>query len=261
MNHLEEWSTQDNKDFNQMKLYYSEILTQFKRYIGHSLNYLGGIYLYAPVKGENKDAYTFVPKSEQKEALKFMFRELRDMPNWLANKNIIKKFQPENSMIADYQGSKIRGLFSSKIFSHLGWAEKEEGNKAYTQLQYMNDVYNHVWVNTKRRRNLNYYERNIQYNYVKALLSEAGHITAKKKSRRFRNENEDLFTFDMVQFNENTLVSADKESDVKINMRPILFHMLKKTKTLLKQVMNTGNEATKLHYQNLYHQIEKSLSK
>jgi len=262
MKHLEEWSTNDSNDFKQMNLYYKEITTQFKRYMGHCLNYIGGIYLYVPVKGEKKDAYTFVTKTEQRAALKFVFKHLREMPKWLAPISVVRKSQPSNSFIADYQGAKIRGLFSSKVFSHLAWAEKEGVKGYYSQLAYMNDVYNNVWINTKKRRNLNYYERNIQYNYVKALLTQTGRIVpSKKKGRRLRDENEELFAYDMIQFNEESLVSPDKESDVKISVRPVLYYQLEKTRSLLKQVVNTGNVETRMHYKNLLYQIEKSLKK
>ncbi|MCT4615872.1 MAG: zinc-dependent metalloprotease [Marinifilaceae bacterium] len=270
MKNLEDWSTKDNKDFKQMGLYYKEIAVQFKRYIGHCFNYLGGIYLYEPVKGENKDAFTFVPKAEQKEALNFIFKHLRQMPTWMLDKNIVNKFKAENSFIADYQGAKIRSMFSSKIFSHLAWAEKQGKGNEYTQLQFMNDVFNHVWVNTKNRRNLNYYERNIQYNYVKGLLQGTGRIVATKKSRRLHEADMDVYKSERMQCNcpahkhmkeHNHLVSPNKESDVKINMRPILYKQLIKTRDLLKQVVKTGNEATRLHYENLLYQVEKSLKK
>lgn len=269
MKHLPEWTTHENKDFSEMNELYKELFKQYNRYISHAKMYLGGIYLYSPVKGENKKAYQFVSKKKQKEALKFVFDQLKDQSTWMDDPNVVEYLSPANPIIADYQGAIVRGLISSTIYAHLAIFERRKPAEAYSALEYMDDVYRYVWAKTRKGAKLNYYERNIQYNYVKGLLKDCGYITSDKKRRSLSVTDllgpEESMPCNFIgcschhDHDMNNLVGAGKESDIKVNMQSVIFGQIKKTQALLKRMMATGDRATQYHYQNLYHQINKAL--
>ncbi len=275
MKNLKEWTTYPNKGYQYMGEVYSEVLTQFDRYMDHSKLYIGGIYLYEPVKGESRKAYTFVNRKKQKEALTFVFNEISTMQQWIESPDVVEFLAPENSQIADYQGSSIQSLLSTGIFARLTLFEKRQPAEAYTPMDYLNDLSSLVWAKTKGGQSLSYTDRNIQYSYIKGLLKMGDYIKAEaKKSKSFTDHNHGLTCgcsvhnelpcayIEYAKIDPEAIVSADKESDVKINLRHVFYGELLSAQSILKAAIGTStNKADKYHYQNLYNQIKLSLEK
>ena len=271
MKNLHKWVVVKDRSYKNLEQMYGEVFKQFYRYMGHVKTYLGGVYLYSPVGGEGKKAYKFISKAKQKKALAFLFKQLRDLPTWYNNQEVLDYFEPENSKLADYIGSTIRGFYNTGILARLGMFEKRDPKHAYTQMEYFDDLYKHVFSHTLKNKKLNYYEIQIQYNYVKTLLKGCGFIKA-SKSRRRRLAAED---FKMQQYlpcyvtnmckcghdhaHDHNLVNPNQEADVKVARQSIMFAQLKRIKSLMKQKLNVKDRATKYHYQNIIHQIEKSM--
>ncbi len=259
--HLKEWTTTPNKDYSRMEELYGEIFRQFNRYIGHAYKYLGGYYLYQPVSGENRKAGTLVCKEEQRYALDFIFDNLRDMPNWLLNNDILDCFKPDDLKFGEYTKIITTKLLSTNITVHLTWDEKINPNNEYSVLEYMDDVYDRVFKIAKKGENLNYYERTIQYAYIKQLLSDAGYYksgSSNKKAFSFVEENV-IYPWEKMNIDIESLIQPGKEADVKANMNPIYLHELTKAMKLIKKRMNKGDMETQIHYKNLYNQLEKYL--
>lgn len=273
MKNLKAWTTQPNRNYKYMGEVYSEVLTQYDRYIDHSRLYIGGIYLYEPVKGESRKAYTFVNKKKQKEALNFVYNEISTMQQWIENPDVVEYLAPENSQIADYQGASIQSLLSSGIFARLNLFEKQQPAQAYTVMEYIGDLSNLVWAKTKKGETLTYADRNIQYNFIKGLLKLGDYIKSEKKaSKSFADHDHSLGCgcsahnelpcayIDYANLDPESIVSADKESDIKINLRHIFYGELVNAQEILKAAMgSTTDKANKYHYQNLYNQIKLSL--
>lgn len=266
---LNQWTTSENKDYKHMETLYKETFRQYSRYIGHVKTYIGGAYLYEPVKGQLENTYEFVSKEKQKEAVNFIFEEMNNLPFWFDEKSIQEYVKLQSSVVADYQASVVRSLVSSNILAHLSMFEKREPLKAYTCMEYFDDLHDKVWEKTMANQMLNYYDRNIQYNYLKALLLSGKYIKASKSTKRGVEFLQDNVNNTMpclhVACNEEKhiheyLVGADKEADVKVNVQPIMYGQIKKIQALLEsKVKKTKDRATLYHYQNLLHQINISL--
>ena len=263
MKNLYNWCTEDGKDFTEMENLYKENIKQYMRYLTHAKTNLGGIYLYKAVKGETRDPYTFVSKETQKETLKFIFDELKDQPTWINDPAVLKYFNSESSFLPDYQGLLVRGLLSNRIWTRLNMFERHDAKNAYTYVEYMKDVYSYVWEKTMNKETLDYYEINIQYNYVKALLKSGDYIKDTKSKRRRFADDENLMGGQMPCFSQGcqhdhneSLIQPSKEASVHSCMQPVIFNYIKKLEKLLEESLNSGDEATKMHYQNILHQIK-----
>mgnify|MGYP006891844209 CR=1 FL=1 len=86
--------------------------------------------------------------------------------------------------MAEYMGLVVGSLTSSGILSNLSVWEKQDGKDAYTPVEYMDDVYNLVMEPTLKRRDLNHYERVMQYNYILSLMMAEGKGITGEKGRR-----------------------------------------------------------------------------
>ncbi|MCT4615391.1 MAG: zinc-dependent metalloprotease [Marinifilaceae bacterium] len=259
MKHLKEWTCTKDKDYSRMAELRMEIFKQFNRYMGHARAYLGGYYLYSPVHGENKEASRLVSKEEQRYALDFIFNNLRDM-QWLQDREVMDCLPIDDSKLGEYTKIITRSLLSTGITVHITWDEKQNPNNDYTVLQYMTDVYDRVFESLKKGKELDYYDRTMQYAYVKELMSAGSYKAASKKSRRSVFEDEEvktIYPYEKMGFDEKSLVRMGKEADVKANLNPIYLHLLKKAKALFKKNLKKGSLESQIHCQNLYDQIDR----
>ena len=155
---------------------------QMQRYLLHAMVSIGGIYFDEPRRDSEKPVIRFVPKAEQKEALKFVMETMMELPEWVLDKNVIEYTGPIYSP-STLQSIIISRLFFTYITSSLVLYEELYPKQAYTFTEYMDDIYDFVWKKTKSGARLDMYDRNLQITYVEKLLKEGGLL--KQKSSPF----------------------------------------------------------------------------
>ena len=257
--HLLEWTYDEGVTFEKPEELYREIFSQYRRYIVHILVYLGGVYLDAPVMGDQKKAYKFVSKEKQQEALAFVLEQLRAFPDWYCQLEIERNFSFGNTKVAEYMGLVVGSLTSSGILSNLSVWEKQDGKDAYTPVEYMDDVYNLVMEPTLKRRDLNHYERVMQYNYILSLMMAEGKGITGEKGRRslIEGDHADICSCSTIHLHERMAMSPADGSDTRIVANAVYHYELEKVYKLLKRVMNSGDRDTRAHYRNLYFEVSK----
>ena len=257
--HLLEWTYDEGETFAKPEELYREIFSQYRRYIEHILVYLGGVYLDAPVMGDQKKAYKFVSEEKQREALAFILEQLRAFPDWYCQLEIERNFSFGNTKVAEYMGLVVGSLTSSGILSNLSVWEKQDGKDAYTPVEYMDDVYNLVMEPTLKRRDLNHYERVMQYNYILSLMMAEGKGITGEKGRRslIEGDHADICSCSTIHLHERMAMSPADGSDTRIVANAVYHYELEKVYKLLKRVMNSGDRDTRAHYRNLYFEVSK----
>lgn len=248
---LVDWTTEPDRNYDRMAELYKEVFTQFKRYIGHVQAYIGGFYLYEPVRGEQRKAYVFVGRDKQREALSFIWRQLTELPEWYAVAGLEEYLSPGENGICDYIGGQISALLSSKKLQALMLFERQQPQQAYTRLAFMNDLHDLVW---EKKQPLTAYDRAAQYSFVKMLLAEGGYVAEAKSGGELK------FPFLSVPCcteERAGLVNTGKESVEKQEMHAIYHYELSRLKKLLKKRSGARDEMTRLHYRNLYDQIKR----
>ena len=257
--HLLEWTYDEGETFEKPEELYREIFSQYRRYIEHVLVYLGGVYLDAPVMGDQKKAYKFVSKEKQQEALAFILEQLRAFPDWYCQPEIERNFSFGNTKVAEYMGLVVGSLTSSGILSNLSVWEKQDGKDAYTPVEYMDDVYNLVMEPTLKRQDLNHYERVMQYNYILSLMMAEGKGITGEKGRRslVEGDHADICSCSTSHLHERMAMSPVDGSDTRIVANAVYHYELEKVYKLLKRVMNSGDRDTRAHYRNLYFEVSK----
>lgn len=264
MKNLIKWTKEEGKDYSYSRMMYSEVLKQYNRYIGHCFVNLGGVYRYEPVCGENKTAYKYVSRKRQKETVKFFFDQFKDQPTWFAPKNIVKYFESNNEMTADYQGMILRSMLSKT--SRIAWASKTS-NDPYTAEEYLDDIYKGVWIKTIKGKKLNRYERNLQFQYVRSLGTKLEIMKkAPVKKRRLDNffgEEQSLCSCGLNHnhYNENKgIISNPKMSELFLTLVPYFHSELLQVRELLKiNIKKAKCKEDKKHYEYLYFELNKAL--
>lgn len=246
---LIDWTTEENRNFDRMGELYTEVFTQFKRYLGHVQAYVGGFYIYEPVKGENKKAYVFVSREKQQEALRFIWHQMMDFPGWYALPELETCVSPKDNGICNYIADQISGMLSARKLQSLMLFERQNPGEAYSRLDLMDDLHKLVW---EKKKDLTAYDRAAQYGFVKVVLTQGGYLTADKGGGSFKlpfvTEAENI---------SHDLVGADKEGIEKMDMNAIYQYELDRLEKLLKSRSRSGDAMTRLHYRNLYEQVRK----
>lgn len=162
------WTVEPNKDYMQSAKMYSQIVSQFNRYMGHVTKNIAGIYNTPKKSDQPGSVVEFVPASIQKEALVFLNEQLFNTPTWLIDKNLISKAQVDPvSTIGNIQRNVISRLLSRYTFDKMIQNETLNGNNAFTVVQMLDMLKSNVWAGTPKDT----YRRNLQKFYVDALIS------------------------------------------------------------------------------------------
>ena len=265
MEHLIEWSAEVNRPYTQTKELYKELITQYRRYMGHCMAYIGGLYLKNPVAGDGQKGFVPVAREKQKEVVNFFFNEFKEQPKWLAKKEILMLWDSGNDVIASLQAALLRNLLNGNTLGKVG-VNAKYADHAYTQKEYLNDLYKGVWHKTEQSKALDSYERNLQYVYVQCLLKEMDLTDG--ASKKSKNLSFDIFEEEMLPcmryeccYHISREMSGDtKESDLKINAKSLYFMQLVRIKDLLKVKKNSVTSTEdRAHYDYLYYELNKIL--
>lgn len=262
MSNLKKWSIENKYEVNDLIARYSAIMSQFNNYFGHVLTNFSGVYIYMPDIDDNQNAIVAVPKAKRKEALQFLLKETKELPNWADRPDIAAKVP--GLMRVDF--SDMQASYISKIVSRVSVAMEYNAKLAndYTGSEMMNDIYAFVWKETLSGQSLDKNTRSIQYTYVKEMMRNLGLITVPASSG-FSFPSRSLCSHPDCQHNEEddveiSSIPAATEKLVSIEFKNICFAQLLKIKTLLSAKQNSGDEATKAHYKYLVHEINKALA-
>ena len=106
---LIEWTTEDGENYDELQYLYGQVLSQFRRYLGHVSTNVGGVYQYYKTSDQEGAVYTHVEKSHQKNCIKFLNKNLFETPTWMIDKNILDKIQFAGAV------DQVRGLQSSYL--------------------------------------------------------------------------------------------------------------------------------------------------
>ncbi len=89
---LEEWTTPEGQNYNDLEELYGEMLSVYRRYIYHVVSNVGGVHETLLHKGQVGLPYQVVEKTKQKEALAFLNEYVWTPQYWLVDENLLSKF-------------------------------------------------------------------------------------------------------------------------------------------------------------------------
>lgn len=165
------WSTVDGEDFNDLREMYNTVLSQFRRYMGHVTNNVGGVYQFYKTSDQNGAVYSHVDKNHQKLCIKFLNTHLFETPDWIIEKNILDKieFAGITNRIRSIQSSYLNSLLDFGRMARMIENEALNGTNAYTLSQMMNDLKKGLWKELYKKEKIDIYRRNLQRSYINRL--------------------------------------------------------------------------------------------
>jgi hypothetical protein len=168
--HLLEWTKEPDRDYENLSDLYSEVTTQFGRYMSHAAKNIGGIYETPKTVEQPGVVYEYVPAARQKEAMIFLNRQLFTTPVWLISNEILDRIGNTGiSVISQRQEAILNRLISTTTISKLLSMEAEQNNRAYRATDMLTDLKKGIWSELASKKPIDMYRRNLQKAYIERI--------------------------------------------------------------------------------------------
>ena len=168
---LIEWTAEDGKNYDDLETLYGQVLSQFNRYMGHVSNNIGGVYENRKTYEQEGAVYTPVAKGHQRDAMKFLQRELFQTPEWMLDQNIFNKIEYSGTVdrVRGVQVRTLNNVLSLGKMARLIEHETAMGSKAYTLTQMMSELRRGIWSEIYSGGAIDTYRRNLQKGHIDRL--------------------------------------------------------------------------------------------
>lgn len=163
------WTKEDGKDYEDLQELYGQVIGQYRRYMGHVSNNVGGVYSYPKTYDQQGVVFTPVPKEKQQRAVAFLNAQLFNTPTWMLNKDILQRIEVSGVMdqIRGAQVSTLNTLFEGEGLKRMIEAETLLGaSKVYTMSNLYADTKNGIFSELKTGAAIDPFRRNLQRAYV-----------------------------------------------------------------------------------------------
>jgi hypothetical protein len=186
------WSAENGQSYYQAGKLYMAAIWQWNTYADHVMANVGGYYLESPVAGDDKKAYTPVPKAIQEEAMSYLKKEIFNLPQWLFNPPLLSstfaikdtplgpfEYGPYN-LKREQQYGLMYSLVGDERLLRLLEMESIHGKKdVYTVSQLLKEIRETVFKATISGKSLSLDERMTEQNYVDVLLVSSDKLMEK----------------------------------------------------------------------------------
>ena len=228
------------ENYDELDYMYGQVLNQFRRYMGHVTNNVGGVYQYYKTADQKGPVYSHVDKNFQKECVNFLNHNLFETPYWMIDKNIINKIEFAGTLnrVRSLQSSYLNRLLDFGRIARMIENEVLNGNKAYKYVNMMEDLRKGIWKEVYESKPIETFRRNLQLAYIERI-------------EYLLNEDQDYISPNYRSYITSIKVS---QSDIRSVASSQLLEI---EKDLKKYLRNNKDRMSKIHAQNLILKIGK----
>jgi len=168
---LRTWTAEAGEDYEDLEELYGQVIGQYRRYMGHVSNQVGGVYEYRKTADEEGLVYSPVPKATQERAVRFLTEELFETPEWLIDTDILQRIEASGVMdrLREAQVRTLRGLFDGDRLLRLIEATTLHGQKVYGLTELFEDTRRGIFSELAAAGAVDPYRRNLQRAYLSQM--------------------------------------------------------------------------------------------
>ena len=222
MQHLPQWTKEENDQYDDLVEMYKAVTDQFNRYMNHVAKNIGGRYIN---NMPGMEPYAPVPAARQREALQYLGRNIFESPEWLYPANILSKSGADAGTTQQQQQTNLlTRLMTPLMLSNISTSD-------YAVNQYLDDLFSQVWTAPKSSSSFQQKaRRQLQRSYVQNLNSLLNPSEADLKGAMSRNYNSDAMLY--------------------------VLQNLQKVETYCQQQMKASEGINALHFEDLLREIK-----
>lgn len=180
---LPEWTKEEAQDYDLLAEAYNEIVGQYRRYIGHVVKNIGGMYETPRTTDEEGNVYAQTPKAIQKDAQAWLQRQVFETPTWLLDAKITNKIRPDQGLesIGRIQEFAFITVLSSDRLQRM--LEMSAANpNAYSVDELESDLRAGIFSELKTKKVPDAYRRNLQKVFVDKYSSMLNPLSDSKRT-------------------------------------------------------------------------------
>ncbi len=168
---LLDWTTKDGEAYDDAQEIYGEILSQWRRFVGHVITNVSGITENLKSSDQAGAVYEVVPESQQIEAMKWLQKYAFSTPNWLLDEDLLRKIEESGAVerIRNLQASFLNSTLDATRMQRLIEAEAFKGRNTYTIYQLLGDMRKGLFSELGSATAINTYRRNLQRAFIARL--------------------------------------------------------------------------------------------
>ena len=269
MKHLVEWTRngEPEQNYDEAARLYKAVISQWQMLQYHVLANVGGIYLERPmITGTDiQPGYIYVEKERQRQAVQFLLDEVLCFPQWLFGDEQAKQLfllrktpmgtyeQDPSMLLKNAQNYILWDLLVNERLVRMYQNEWVNGDKAFSAVEMMQMIHQHIFRKTINGQKLNVMERSLQKSLVDALVTAASELEAFKSTKKLTDgqalADSRSRTIDMTNH------QISRTSDALSVKRAEMMRILK----LLKSRRTTGDLSTQMHYDDVILRIQTAL--
>ncbi|MBI2258380.1 MAG: zinc-dependent metalloprotease [Flavobacteriia bacterium] len=165
---LVDWSKKEGENYSELDELYSNVVGQYRRYIGHVSKNIGGIYDTPKTYDMEGEVYQVVTKATQIEAINFINKQVFQTPTWLLDQNILSKIKPETGVesIKNIQLFTLSNVLSGDKLVRI-MENSVLGTENLSLEELFNQLKNGIFADASK---MDIYKRNLQKTYVHLLI-------------------------------------------------------------------------------------------
>ena len=169
--HLIEWAKADGSNFDELSELHSNIIGQWRRYMGHVTMYIGGVYQTYKTYDQEGIVYETVAKKDQQRAMVFLQRHAFSTPTWAYNNAILDRVNMSTSVetFRSVQGGVLNNLLSPSRIARLIEAERRENGNSYSVFEMMDDTRNGIFSELRANKNIDVHRRHLQRGFIERM--------------------------------------------------------------------------------------------
>ncbi|OAV43490.1 zinc-dependent metalloprotease [Lewinella sp. 4G2] len=170
---LAEWTATPGEGYADLEELYGELLGVWRRFGGHVIANVGGVYELPKTTDQAGFTYTPLSAAEQKRSVKFLNEHVFTTPQWLLQENIIRNIGPTGTLerIHELHDRQLRSLLRQDRLDRLveQSAFATGANSAYSLTELLTDLSGGIFSELKRSTPIDGVRRNVQRSYVTQL--------------------------------------------------------------------------------------------
>ena len=168
---LAEWTASPGENYADLEELFGELLGVWRRYSGHVITNVGGIYEELKTTDDDGFVYRHLAKEEQERSMQFLNESVFSSPNWLMQEKILANIAPYKTIekISKKQQRLLMQLLSESRMQRMLENEVLNGNEAYSLQEMLSDLRKGIWAEVYRSEEIDHFRRALQNAYVSRL--------------------------------------------------------------------------------------------
>ncbi len=189
---LKSWTADQTNNYDDLAELHSELLGVYSRYAGHVTGIIGGVGEYNKKPAQEGYVYSFISKKRQKEAMKWLLKNVFETQRWLMPIEVIKNTKPSGytERMLSLQNRQLFALLDSNRLQRIVNAEITEKDY-YPAISMINDLRKGIFSEISYNVNIDVFRRNLQKSFIERMQSLMNNKEIK---------NSDLFSIIKGQF-------------------------------------------------------------